>query len=60
MNCMPEWWNKRTRELEAARRDNEEAREGVAKTMKQAQERGAAVYLSQEALKRIASIDPTR
>lgn len=54
-----EWWNRQRRELEAARRDNEQAREDVAKTMKRARERGDTVYLSREALKRITSIDPT-
>lgn len=60
MKRVSEWWNRQRRELETARRDNEQAREDVATKMKRAREQGAVVLLSRDALKRIASIDPTR
>lgn len=49
------WWNRRRDELEAARRENNEARERVAKTIAQAQEEGVTVALSRAALERIGT-----
>lgn len=53
------WWNRRRDELEAARRENNEARERVAKTIAQAQEEGVTVSLSRAALERIGSSGST-
>lgn len=47
-------------DLVEARKDNEEARESFLKKVTAAQERGHIITLSQEALERIASLEPTR
>lgn len=59
MEALNKWWNKRRRELEAARRENSEAREQVAKTIAQAREEGVTVSLSRAALERIGASGTT-
>lgn len=57
MTRLGEWWSRCRRELDHARRENEQAREQVAKTLEKARERGVTVRLSQAALQRIATLE---
>lgn len=52
---LTDWWTKHRSELEAARRENQEAREEVATTMAAARRSGVSVSLSRAALERIAT-----
>lgn len=47
-------------DLREARKESVEARESFLKTVQQAQARGAAITLSQEALERIVKLEPAR
>ncbi len=57
MSWIGDWWMRRRRELEQARRENEQARETVATKIKQARERGETVQLFKAALARIATVE---
>lgn len=60
MEALNKWWNRRRLELDAARAENREARERVAKTIAQASEEGVTVSLSRAALERIGAHGPNR